>query len=242
MTDFHSHVLPGIDDGSSSVNESVDMLTLSKQQGVTQIVATPHFYASDENPDSFIKKRNNSYQKLITSADTSTLPKIILGAEVSYFEGISDCYCIDDLKIQGTPLLLVEMPVSKWSDRMLSELISVYEKHSLIPLIAHIDRYINMLGDKRIIDSLSGLPVLIQANAGFFINKRTTRYASSLLKKGKVHLLGSDSHNLLTRKPNMDLAFAVINKRLGSSALQLIEDNEKLVFNADVAELEDLFI
>ena len=54
MIDFHSHVLPGVDDGSKSMEQSLQMLEASVQQGVTHMVATPHFYASRMDPDSFL--------------------------------------------------------------------------------------------------------------------------------------------------------------------------------------------
>lgn len=242
MIDFHSHILPKIDDGSSSINESLEMLTFTKQQGISHIVATPHFYASETNPSDFISKRNHSYKRLFETAKSTSLPKIIPGAEVSYFEGISDCEELNELKIAGTPLIMIEMPMCRWSGRMLSELSAIYEKSGMIPLIAHVDRYIKLLHDKKIIDKLSGLPVLIQANASFFSNKKTARLALSLLSKEKIHLLGSDCHNVVTRRPNLGEAFEIINSKLGRDALQRISENERLVFSQNKSALEELFI
>lgn len=242
MIDFHSHILPKIDDGSSSINESIEMLTLTKQQGIGHIVATPHFYASETNPADFLSGRTHSYNKLSNAIEGGSLPKIIPGAEVSYFEGISDCEELESLKILGTSLIMIEMPMCKWSERMLSELAAIYEKSGLIPLIAHIDRYIRLLRDKKISDRLSGLPVLIQANASFFTDKKTARLALSMLSKEKIHLLGSDCHNVVSRRPNLGDAIEVINGKLGKEALQRIADNEKYVFSQNKPALEELFI
>lgn len=242
MIDFHSHILPKIDDGSSSVNESLEMLTLTKQQGISHIVATPHFYASENNPSNFLSARNHSYKSLSESADVSSLPKIILGTEVSYFEGISDCEELAEMRIAGTHLIMIEMPMCKWSNRMLSELAAIYEKQGIIPLIAHVDRYIKLLHDKKLVDKLSGLPVLIQANASFFNNRKTLRPALSLLSKNKIHLLGSDCHNTVTRRPNLGEAYEIIEGKLGKEALQKISRNEKIVFSQQKSALEELFI
>ena len=242
MIDFHSHILPKIDDGSSSVNESIEMLTLTKQQGISHIVATPHFYASSTNPEAFLSARNHSYKRLAETIGNINLPPIVPGAEVSYFEGISDCDVLESLKIAGTSLIMIEMPMCKWSGRMLSELAAIYEKSGLIPLIAHIDRYIKLLHDKKIVNKLSGLPVLIQANASFFTDKRTARLAFSMLTKNQIHLLGSDCHNIVTRRPNLGDAIETINDKLGKTPLKRISENERLVFSQSKSALEELFI
>ncbi len=242
MIDFHSHILPKTDDGSSTINESIEMLTLTRMQGIDRIVATPHFYASDESPSEFLSRRDYNYQKLISSVKEMSLPEIIKGAEVGFFEGMSDCCELRDLMIAGTPLLMVEMPVCRWSDRMLYELNAIYEKQGIIPLIAHIDRYIKLLHDKKIINKLSGLPILIQANASFFTNKKTARLSLSLLSKEKIHLLGSDCHNTVSRPQNLGDAYEVICEKLGTDYLKRISANEKLVFSNNKSSLEELFI
>ncbi len=242
MIDFHSHILPKFDDGSSSTKESIDMLNMTKQQGISYMVATPHFYAAETNPESFIRARNHSYRKLFQDVEGLSLPNIIPGAEVSYFEGISDCENLEQLKITGTSLIMIEMPMCRWSDRMLAELSAIYEKTGLVPLIAHIDRYIKLLHNRKIIDKLSGLPVLIQANASFFINKRTSRLALSLLSKNKIHLLGSDCHNSDSRRPNLGEAYEIIRNKLGEGALQKITANENVVFSQNIYAVKELFI
>ncbi len=242
MTDFHSHILPKTDDGSSSISESIEMLTSTKKQGINRIVATPHFYASDETPNDFLYRRNHNYQNLISATKELSLPEIILGAEVGFFEGMSDCDELKDMIISGTSLLMVEMPVCKWSDRMLYELNAINEKQGIIPLIAHIDRYIKLLHDKKIVNKLNGLPVLIQANSSFFINKKTARLAFSLLSKEKIHLIGSDCHNTTARPQNLEDAFSEIRDKLGNDTLAKILENEKLVFSSRKSSLEELFI
>ena len=62
--DFHSHVLPGIDDGSSGVKESIAMLQSMARSGITHVVATPHFYAQYDSPERFLKRRGESEARL----------------------------------------------------------------------------------------------------------------------------------------------------------------------------------
>ena len=91
MIDFHSHVLPGIDDGSSCVEESLDMLRIAKSQGVITMLATPHFYAQNNSVGHFLKDREKSLNKLKACTEymkDDVYPDIKLGAEVCYFNGI----------------------------------------------------------------------------------------------------------------------------------------------------------
>lgn len=205
MIDFHSHILPAIDDGARDVNMSLDMIAESKAQGVDVIVATPHFYADVDDPVSFVRRRKQAYNKLKTAMDyyPDDYPEIILGAEVLYFPGMSDCNELSMLKIENTDAILIEPPMLTWSDFILDEIEAVGKNLHCIPVIAHIDRYMQVLGDNYIIDRLSGRRVLVQCNASFFVKPYMQSYAAEYLSDCRVHLIGSDCHNMTNRAPNM---------------------------------------
>ena len=86
--DWHSHILPGIDDGSRNVEESISLLNSQMAQGVKVAIATPHFYANDESVESFVDKRSKAFELLKAEVPETSL-EIRLGAEVKYYEGIS---------------------------------------------------------------------------------------------------------------------------------------------------------
>lgn len=233
MTDFHTHILPGIDDGAKSADEAQAMLQKLALQRVNKVILTSHFYAEKESPTHFCQRRNSAYQALTGTVDMADLPQVALGAEVLYFEGMSDCEELEKLKIEGTRLILVEMPFESWSPRMINEVASIFDKRNLIPLVAHIDRYVKMFNKRSVLNAFEDMPVLIQANAEFFTNRKTARLAHSMLKKGKIHLLGSDCHNTTTRKPDLKSAYDSIEKNLGRQAVKNIEEFENAVFNHD---------
>ena len=82
VTDFHTHVLPGIDDGSASIEESLEMLRSLGQQGASRVVAVPHFYANYDSPDRFLKKRAAAVEALTgVMAGQAALPELYFGAE-----------------------------------------------------------------------------------------------------------------------------------------------------------------
>lgn len=107
---------------------------------------------------------------------------------------------------------------------MYRELVAIREKRDIIPVIAHIDRYIRPLRTCGIPERLSEFPVLVQANAGFFLDRFAAPLALRLLRGDQIQLLGSDCHNLTTRTPNLGAAGAVIRRKLGEEALARIYD------------------
>ncbi len=231
LTDFHSHILPRIDDGSSGIRESLGMLRLEGEQGIEKVVATPHFYPQQDSPSRFLYRRKAAMERLREAMEgQACLPEVELGAEVFYFSGISDSDVLSALTIAGKRCILIEMPPSPWSDAMYRELEGIYVKQNLIPVLAHIDRYISPFRTFGIPDRLAALPVMVQANAGFFLRRTTASFALKLLRQGRIHVLGSDCHNLTDRLPNLGQAAAVIRKRLGGDMLLKISQQEEVIF------------
>lgn len=231
FVDFHSHILPGIDDGSACVEESVAMLQREAEQGITHVIATPHFYANYDNPERFLRRRADAEALLRGQmARCSGMPQLSIGAEVHYFHGISDSDVLSELTIDQKRCILIEMPCSVWTDGMYRELAQIYSKQGITPIIAHIDRYLSPFRTYGIPDRLEQLPVLIQANASFFLHSSTKRMALRMLKRNRIHLLGSDCHNLTDRAPNLGAAIETIKQCLGQEIIDWIElkQNEAL--------------
>ena len=223
LIDFHSHVLPGIDDGSKSVEMSIQMLRVEAQQGIGHVVATPHFYPQYDTPERFLKRRAAAEIALREEMQKHTdLPALSVGAEVYYFSGISDSEGISELTIDQKRCILIEMPPAPWSDSMYRELEQIWLKWGITPIIAHVDRYISRFHTHGIPKRLAQLPVIVQANAEFFLQKSTASMALRMLKQNQIHLLGSDCHNLSSRKPELGEVLGRIRDRLGDEAMDEI--------------------
>lgn len=223
VIDFHSHILPGIDDGSQSIEETIALLQMEAEQGIDCVVATPHFYPQYDTPERFLEKRARAETVLREEMEKYTgLPQVIVGAEVYYFNGIGDSEQVKLLTIAQKRCILVEMPAGHWTDSMYRDLEGLYTKQNLIPIIAHVDRYFGRFRTYQIPQRLSQLPVLVQANASFFLDKSSARMALRMLKKDQIHLLGSDCHNTSSRMPNVGQALELIEKRLGRVPLNEI--------------------
>ncbi len=233
IVDFHSHILPGIDDGSRSLEESLAMLRMAGEQGIRHMIATPHFYPQHDTPARFLEKRDAAAARLREEmARHGDLPQVSLGAEVYFFYGISESEALSQLTICGKRCILIEMPFISWTDEMYRELESIYTQRGITPIIAHIDRYIRPWNTHGILRRLAQLPVLVQANAEFFLEKGVASMAMRMLRADQIHLLGSDCHNLSTRKPGLGIAIEQIRHKLGDEPIKRIQqyENEVLGF------------
>ena len=117
MIDFHTHILPHMDDGSQSLEQAREMIKREQAEGIQDIIATPHFYADRVGMDSFLSYREKSMQavqKMMEKEMWERPPRIYGGAEVYYFPGIGRASEISKLCVEGTSLLLLELPFSQW--------------------------------------------------------------------------------------------------------------------------------
>ena len=230
MTDFHSHLLPGIDDGSDSVETSLAMLELWRGQGIDRIAATPHFYADRIDPVRFFRGRQAAYDALTEAMEKNGFrAELVLGAEVHYFSGMGNADVLDDLCLNGTDLLLLEMPFSRpWTESMIRDVAAI-RRRGLTPVAAHIERYLP-LQSKRLLDQFFDLDILFQSNASFFLSRKTARHALRLLRDRRIHFLGSDAHNISDRPPNLGPALEMIDQRLGTEALAYLESYDRITY------------
>lgn len=111
--DYHSHILPNIDDGARNVEESLSLIKVARDKGIKRIFATPHCYLHKKNVNRFLNGRERAYKSLCeTKADILKEVKIQLGAEVLLFPGINEMDGIEKLTMGDSNVLLIELPLS----------------------------------------------------------------------------------------------------------------------------------
>ncbi len=227
MIDFHTHILPGIDDGSQNIETTETMLLEEKRQGVKLIAATPHFYANRTSIGRFLERRSGAMEKTkkLTEEADEPLPEIIAGAEVYYFEGIGDASEIGRLCIGETRTILLEMPFEQWNERILQDTEALISRQRLQVVLAHVERYIRLQRDRRVWERMMALPVIPQINAGslipqggIFAPDRKRKFCLRLLEERQAVIIGSDCHDLAGRAPNLESARREIIRTLGPDA------------------------
>ena len=229
MIDLHTHILPNMDDGSKSPEETAALLKLLTQQGISTVAATPHFYAQ-EAPDVFLRRRSAALEKMRSIPEAEAMT-ILPGAEVAYFSGIGSCEALIPLQIDQTRLLLVEMPFGAWSDHVVEDVCEIPIRLGLIPVLAHVNRYPGREQFPKYKDALLAGGAYFQCNTEAFFTFRSRRWALELLKKGYIHFLGSDTHNLTTRPPRWTEARAIIEKKLGENYLEYLDQEARSILN-----------
>lgn len=233
VVDFHTHVLPQVDDGSASIEESLALLRMEAEQGIRQVVATPHFYAQVDAIKPFLERRTAALSRLREAMqDDPTLPQLSIGAEVHYFSGIGKADILEALAIDNGYCVMIEMPMREWTDQMYWDLENIHQNFGLVPIVAHIDRYISPLNNHGIPERLMELPVIVQANASFFQRFSTRGLALRMLEKRQIHLIGSDCHNLNYRPVNIKPTIDLIQSKLGQQTIARINALEQKILTA----------
>lgn len=200
--DMHSHILPGVDDGCQTAEESLTLLRQSAAQGVGALFATPHFYP-ERSAEDFLQSRAAAAETLrsVLPAEEA-LPPFALGAEVAYHPGLTDMDRLPELCLGKTGFLLLELPFYPWSRNLLRDVAALQNYFGIQLIIAHIDRYLGGQ-DGAMIRELFSLDVAFQLNAEAVLSPRTARKAKHLLKDGIISLLGSDCHDPQRRPQRM---------------------------------------
>ncbi len=186
--DYHAHILPGCDHGSSSVDMSLKQINMAKEAGVQTICATPHFYPHKESVSSFIERRRQTADNLLSQAPEDA-PHILLGAEVLICDGMERLGGLDELCLEGTNELLLEMPFYRWTDQVWDTLYCLNDLREIQIVIAHADRY----PPENIRQLISeGIP--LQLNVECLCKPLHRKRYLEWIKNGCVYYLGSDIH------------------------------------------------
>ncbi len=193
MTDFHSHILPAVDDGSKSVEQSVKMLEILKRCGFTNVVLSPHFYSHRESAEDFLARREQGKARL-SSALNDNLPRLHYGAEVFISTLLFNCMSLKELTVDGTHML-VELPYEKELTETTKKNVErlIYHR-DICPVLAHIERYPFLLNERELMYFLD-MGCRVQMNMGVFSDKSLRRKLKKYVNNGYVSTFGSDAHS-----------------------------------------------
>ncbi len=214
FTDIHCHILPGVDDGSGSMGQTLQMITLAKQQGIKTIIATPHYACGAKN------KLAARLLKILEEVQKETLKlggefRIYPGNELYYSEGIMEALKTGEaFTLAGSRYVLVEFSLVETYQtlyRGMGQLVMA----GYIPILAHVERYLCLRGkESRIVDMIK-LGTCMQMNSGSLLGgmfNREAVYHRRLVKEGLVHFIASDCHNTGSRPPRMKDAYKALVK------------------------------
>ena len=230
LFDIHSHILPEIDDGARNINESIEILKLMKSQGITDVIATPHFYPADDDFEEFMEASDRTFEELKKLSIKSELPNIYLGCELLYFDGISGAESISQFCLGNSNFLLLELTDDCINETLFNEIIGIRENLRLEPIIAHVERYAGAKKYKKFIKFLIENDIPVQINAGSVLIPQLKRVLKKIVNSPLFCVVATDSHSVDMRPPMLAEALKVIEKNYGKECRDRLIDNSEYLF------------
>ena len=236
MIDFHSHILPGIDDGSRSIEQTRRMLKEAKEAGFTKIISTSHYiegyYESDEAERTELL---NEVQKNISGIG------LYLGNEIYITNNMINL--IQNKKastINNSKYVLFEFPLSAKSMND-KEVVYRLIENGFVPVIAHPERYSYVQDNPEYIEELAEMGALFQANYGSIIGmygKKAEKTLKKLLKNDLIRFFGSDSHRIDQVYTKMPKILKKLHKFLSDEEIEefTVINPQKVLNNEDIED------
>jgi protein-tyrosine phosphatase len=238
MIDFHNHVIPNIDDGSSSLQMSLDMLAKASREGTSIVVNTVHYNHPQmlhlDTDFNYIQTQCNALQKELYNANIKI--KIIPHAEVYYTEDLLEA-SKNPLTLIANKYMLIEfypvlLPISY------EENFYQLQTDGITPIIAHVERYRSVQMDTEIVKRWIEKNYIIQINCESILGaagRKIQTTSIELLEKGYCHIIGSDAHNNSSRNFCLKDALNVIENKYGSRNKNIVLENlENIIHGKDL--------
>ena len=241
MIDIHCHILPHLDDGTTDMDEALNMAKQAVSQGVHTIIATPHHRDGKYNNDSSkivqaVNELNN--QLLIHKIPLTILP----GQEIRLYDDLlEDLEAGNISKLASSRYLLIEFPssyVPQQYEYLFHELILM----NFVPIVAHPERNTELLENEDLLVSMIEMGALIQvtsASVSGKLGRKIQKKSQKWCKNGWVHFLASDAHNCKSRPFDLEEGYKAIHSAIGGDYVHYLQVNaDKLINNEIIGKSE----
>lgn len=240
MIDIHCHILPEVDDGSKSLEESIEMARIAESEGIKTIVNTSHYhfdfkYKKGEELKAILKDFNQKLKQENINVE------VILGNELYYTEDLIgkleelDFYTINDSKY-----LLIEFPPTNIPKNIVDVIYEI-KLRGYTPILAHVERYPAIQEDPNVIFDAIQEGALIQINASSIVGKNgpdAENTCDILLKNNMVHVIGTDAHSSTRRRPLIKEAYEYVCNEFGNKLSdELFYKNAKTIIDNEAINI-----
>lgn len=238
IIDLHCHILPNVDDGAENMEETIEMLSIAVEEGISGIVATSHAKAEMlQQSERYLE----SYREILKYIELNNIPiQIYYGNELYYSDGILSALRNGEVHtLNGTHYVLVEFPIYEnyyYIERGIRNL----QNLGYWPIVAHVERYEELQSEDKI-RKLIELGAYIQVNTSSILGKSgiTTRmFCTKLLRKRLVHIVATDAHGSKHRRPEMKDCLKLIDRIAGEKYRRIIteENPEKIIIEEKIVK------
>lgn len=230
MVDIHCHILPGIDDGAQTIEDSIQMAKEAVRQGIRTIIATPHYNSQYANERPAIMAKAAELNEALSNEQ---IPLTILpGQEIRIYGEIVEDYDFGKLlPLAETSYLFIELPsghVPRFTERVLFDV----QMKGLTPIIVHPERNQEIIQNPDLLYQFVNNGALTQITAsgltGHF-GKNIKKFTHQLIEADLTHFIASDAHNVTTRSTKMAEAFAIVEQKYGMDTVFYLKENAELL-------------
>lgn len=235
MIDIHCHILPGVDDGAQTIEDTIEMAKAAEREGITTIVATPHHknpvYTNEKKK---IIKLVGEVNEILKEQEIHV--QIIPGQECRiYGEIIEDMEKGEILTVNESNYLLIEFP-SNALPRYAKDLFYDMQLQGITPIIVHPERnQVFMEKPEKLYEFVQN-GAYTQLTAGSIIGKfgkKIKSFTEEIMDAQLAHFIASDAHNVINRNFHMSAAYDEIERVYGESMVYFYRENAKLLIDND---------
>ena len=236
MTDIHCHVLFDIDDGSDSLETSVQMCRDAYRNGCDAIVLTPHFF-DFTTLDRFISERDRKIE--ILREDENIPLQLYAGAEIFLSDKIFSADSLDGLTVNGSRYILCELPLGPFDTRHVTMWIDELLDRGYVPILAHPERYYEFHHDYELIDELIDREILFQVNIDSLTGRNGEKpqgMGLDMICRGLAVLMASDAHDTTYRHTRLVEKFELFPDDITEEIVDfcMTENPEKIIKNQKI--------
>ena len=242
MIDFHNHVLPDLDDGSKSLEMSINMIREAVSQGIKEVVNTVHYqHPQMEHKDLSHSRICEKFSLLQSEIEAQGLSvRLHLGTEVYFSNNLTKIIDNPLVTIGNGKYMLIEFPVIQFPPSF-DEILFKLKIEGITPIIAHPERYRQIQYDILILSKLVQSGCLVQIDAGSIMGNfgfEAKKTAVKILQYSLCHIIGSDSHNDKNRNFCLGKVVEICNNELKINVSKMVNENPKKILKGELIDSE----
>ncbi len=220
--DIHSHILPGIDDGARDESEALEMFRIAANDGICQIIATPHFHYQRGHASPEKVRRSVSEMQALLNEEKIPI-QLHTGNELYYTHDLLETVKAGEaLTLAGSDYVLLEFS-SETEQRQIQNAVYEFLNEGYYPIIAHMERYFAFQKHRDFAEKVSEMGACFQINAGSLFGNTDwsmKHFARAMMKNGMIQFVATDAHDAVKRTPTFTKVSHWIVKKYGQAEMR----------------------
>lgn len=242
MIDTHTHILPGIDDGAQTVEESIEIIQVLIDQGISELIATPHIISGVyDNTEIIISEKIEQLEREITRNKLAM--KVHMGAELYCEPHILKNTIDNKFTLAKSNYVLIESDLERFPANF-EDILFKFQQNGFKPILAHAERFVPFMNDLDYLLSIINRDIFVQMNSGSILGvygNTVKQTALEMLQCGAVHVIASDVHGLKKRPILMKDAYEFVSETLSEDKAEILfyENPMRIINNEHMISIHE---